>query len=78
MVVPPHPTPIPIEVMTLFFLSFFPRQLVPPEYEDLFLGEDFCWCGGGGGGGCQLKMLVPLYENPRPPPPPTAPLLEKS
>ena len=50
-------------------------QLVPPENEDPFLGEDFFFFlarGGGGGGACQLKNVVPL-QNPRPPPPPVPP-----
>ena len=32
--------------------------------------------GGGGAGACQLKILVPPYENPRPPS--TPPILKKS
>ena len=52
--------------MTFFSFS---RLLVPAEKRGPFFFFFFFFFGGGGGA-CDLKMLVPLYENPRPHPPP--------
>ena len=63
--------PIPTEVIrpTLSPLFFACLSAFPPENEPPFLGEDFFFGGGRGGGACQLNILVPPYENPRPPAP---------
>ena len=60
---PPPPPPAP-DSDDLFFLSFLLVSLFRRKMRIFFLG-------GGGEGGCQLKMLVPPYENPRPPVPPS-------
>ena len=65
---PPPPPPIPhkSDDFFFFFVLFLlvTRRLVLPENE--VRGGLFFW---GGGEACQLKMLVPPYENPSPPPP---------
>ena len=71
MVFRTHPPPPSLEVMTFFFffVVVVACQLVPPENEDLSLGEDFCSFFLGGGG-CQLKNLVPPMKTQGPPVPP--------
>ena len=56
MIVPPPPRSQSLRsddflfCLSFLFSFFFACQLVPPENEDLFLGEDFCLVGSGGGG----------------------------